>query len=311
VLLVLDNDGMADFIDAIAMVLAPTPPSVAITSPGAGAAITGTINVTGTASDDNRTDNNAVSNVRFTVDGGAWQAVNAGISGGVWSWSVPLDTSALATGVHSLDALATDALGTTATTSILVGVRVPIIAITSPAPGAKVFGKISMTGTASAVGSVSKVEVATDGGGASLATGTAAWSYPIDTSALPAGNHIFTARATDDLGATSTTSITLNDVNSDVPPTVTITFPAKNLNVPKGTTAIAVYGTAADTDGTVSRVEMSLDGGAYQLLALNDTNWSTGIAMATVPKGSHAIVVRATDDNGRTGSSTVTFRKSW
>jgi hypothetical protein len=291
------------------MILAATPPSIAFTSPSASQTITGTITVTGTASDDNRFDNNAVSNVEFAVDGGVWQSVSTVISGGVWNWSVPLNTVSLTDGVHRLSARATDALGATTTTTIPVGVRVPMVAITSPAPDAKVFGTILMTGTASALGSVSKVEVSTDGGAYNLATGTTTWTYSIDTSTLTAGNHTFTARTTDNLGATATSAITLNDVNSDISPTVTITFPKKNFNVPKGTTAMGVYGTAADADGTVSKIEWSLDGGAYQLLAVNSTSWSTGIAMATIAKGSHTIDVRATDNNNRTGSSTVTFRK--
>lgn len=48
-----------------------------------------------------------------------------------------------------------------------------------------------------------------------------------------------------------------------------------------------------------------------ELLAVDSTSFGTGIAKSTVARGAHAITVRATDNSGKTGSSTVKFKKIW
>ena len=75
------------------------PPSVAFTSPAAGATVSGLVTVTGTASDSDGT----VQSVEVRVDSGAWQPAS-----GTTSWSRAWDTSTVADGSHTLSARAYD-----------------------------------------------------------------------------------------------------------------------------------------------------------------------------------------------------------
>src|SRR3954447_9685752 len=76
----------------------PAPPSVAIASPAAGATVSGTVTVSGTAAD-----NVALSKVEVAVDGGAWQ-----LASGKTAWSWGLNTTSYSNGPHTLAARATD-----------------------------------------------------------------------------------------------------------------------------------------------------------------------------------------------------------
>jgi Bacterial Ig domain len=91
-----------------------TPPLVAVSSPLAGATVSGTIPVETTASD-----NQAVASVRFFVDGSSI-GTDTSASGG---WSVSWNTTTVADGAHKLTATARDGAGN-ATTSAPVVVTV-------------------------------------------------------------------------------------------------------------------------------------------------------------------------------------------
>jgi hypothetical protein len=81
--------------------------SASISSPANGGTISGTVNVSGTASD-----SVAVSSVQLSVDNGAY--ANAS---GTNSWSYSLNTASLSNGSHTLTAKATDVAGLSATSS--------------------------------------------------------------------------------------------------------------------------------------------------------------------------------------------------
>lgn len=78
-----------------------TAPTVSISSPAAGATVAGTVNISGTASD-----NATVASVRAAVDGGAWRTAT-GTTAWSWSW----DTTVLANGGHTVAVQALDAAG--------------------------------------------------------------------------------------------------------------------------------------------------------------------------------------------------------
>ena len=78
-----------------------TPPSVSLTSPGAGATVTGTATVAASASD-----NRGVSGVQFKLDG-----QNLGAEDTSAPYSVPWNTMSAATGAHAVTAIARDAAG--------------------------------------------------------------------------------------------------------------------------------------------------------------------------------------------------------
>ena len=99
-----------------------TPPTVSITSPAAGAQVSGATNVTASAAD-----NRGVARVRFFVDGALLG------EDGAAPYSVPWNTTATANGSHTLTAAARDAAGNE-TTSSPVTVTVDNSATPPPPP---------------------------------------------------------------------------------------------------------------------------------------------------------------------------------
>jgi Big-like domain-containing protein len=86
-----------------------TAPTVSISSPSNGAFVSGSLNITAGASD-----NVAVAVVQFKIDGN-----NIGAEQTVSPYAVNLDTTTIATGQHQLTAVARDAAGNSATSSIV------------------------------------------------------------------------------------------------------------------------------------------------------------------------------------------------
>src|SRR5580692_3625530 len=82
-----------------------TPPSVSITSPAAGATLSGSVNLTAAASD-----SVGVASVQFKVDGG-----NVGASLTAAPYAYTLNTTAISNGIHVISAVATDTAGNSAT----------------------------------------------------------------------------------------------------------------------------------------------------------------------------------------------------
>jgi hypothetical protein len=89
-----------------------TPPTVNITAPTNGAAVTGSVTVSATA-----TDNVAVASVQFQVDG-----LNFGAAETVAPFSTTLDTTKISNGVHTVSAVAADFTGNAATASESISV---------------------------------------------------------------------------------------------------------------------------------------------------------------------------------------------
>ena len=82
-------------------------PTIAITAPASGATVSGTISVSGTASD-----SVSISSVQVAVDGGSFSSAS-----GTNNWTFSLNTASLSNGAHSLSAKATDTAGISATSS--------------------------------------------------------------------------------------------------------------------------------------------------------------------------------------------------
>jgi hypothetical protein len=89
-----------------------TPPTVAIATPSSGATVSGTVTVSGSA-----TDNVSLSKVEVSVDSGPAQ-----LASGTSSWSLPVDTRTYAAGSHRVTAKATDTSGNATSTSVAVSV---------------------------------------------------------------------------------------------------------------------------------------------------------------------------------------------
>ena len=177
----------------------------------------------------------------------------------------------------------------------------PTVTLTQPADGASFTAPATMGLSATASdtdGTVTKVEFFN--GVTKLGEDTTA-PFGFTWSGVGAGSYTLTARATDDLGATATSApsrITVGTTN--VPPTVSLTFPADGASFPWKPT-ITMTATAADSDGTVTKVEF-LDG--TKILG-QDTAAPYAFTWRNVPVGTHVLTARATDNRGAVTTSSV------
>lgn len=195
-----------------------TAPAVSITAPVAGATVSGTTTVTGTASD-----NVALARVEVAVDAGAWQTAS-----GTSSWTSTVQSSAFTAGSHSITARATDSSGNNSSTTVSVTVnngdtQPPSISIGLPSAGASVQGGTYVRGSVSDNVSVARVDVQVDGGPWQPATGTSGWVYLLNTAAYADGPHTLTARATDSAGNSSSTAVGVNVNNGPTTATHMVT----------------------------------------------------------------------------------------
>lgn len=178
----------------------------------------------------------------------------------------------------------------------------PTAQITSPANGAAFTApaNISISATASdSDGTVAKVDFFQ--GTALLGSDTTS-PHGFSWTNVPAGTYSLRAVATDNLGATgsSTVSITVRATTGQ-PPVVSVTSPTSGANFTCGA-SVQVTAGASDPDGFVSRVEF-LDNG---VLISSDTTAPYSAAWVASPAGSHGLTARAIDDaGGSTTSSAV------
>lgn len=195
----------------------------------------------------------------------------------------------LPAGVHTLTAVATDALGQKGTNNVVITVNLaPVVQITGPADGTGFLAPASFTLEAAASdadGSIARIQLFR--GTTLLGTlATNAVAHPIQ--GLAAGTHTFTATATDNLGGQASQAI---QVVVKARPTVAIAAPAANARLTNRSTLFT--GTAGDSF-RVSAVHYALNGGAFQP-ATGTTNWSQALDL---PPGTNRFSVRSVDALG-------------
>ncbi|MCK4613431.1 MAG: right-handed parallel beta-helix repeat-containing protein, partial [Thermoplasmata archaeon] len=137
-------------------------------------------------------------------------------------------------------------------------------------------------------GTIEKFEWDFDGDGtfdwSSLTTGETTHSYPLK------GTYHAVLRVTDDKGATATDDCTIT-VNDNIKPTIMITSHANNSEI---SGKVTIKGTAADTDGTIEKVEISIDDGDWEIvngIYSWDHEWDT----TTLENGEYSLKFRAYD----------------
>jgi hypothetical protein len=177
----------------------------------------------------------------------------------------------------------------------------PVVSLTSPANGATYTAPatISLTATASDPdGTVTKVDFYN--GTTLLGTATTA-PYSYSWTGVVAGTYILTARATDNAGATTTsTAATVTVSAANNPPTVTLTAPANGATYTAPAT-ISLTAAASDPDGTVSKVDFY--NGATLLGTATTAPYSyswTGVAA-----GTYTLTAKATDNSGASTTATA------
>jgi RHS repeat-associated protein len=207
--------------------------------------------------------------------------------------------ASLPPGTHVLTARATDNLGVS-TTSAAVTIRVdapPGVNITAPANNAVFTAPANITITATATdtdGKVTKVDFFD--GTTLIGTATAA-PYSVTLANAALGSHGFTARATDDLGAVTTSSAVSVVVNAA--PTVAITSPTSGASF-VAPANITLTATAADSDGTVQKVEF-FQGGTNLIATATSARYTVNWSSAA--PGSYSVTAVATDNRNATTTS--------
>ena len=192
-----------------------TAPTITITSPGNGSTVSGTIDVSVTASD-----NVGVKSVALSVDGAA--VATSTTSPFTNSWNSGL----VGNGTHTITATASDAAGNKGTTSVQVNVSnvtsgdltSPTVSITAPANGAAFDPNASVSVNVSAndnVG-VSSISFSVDGtviGTSNSSSASFSWN-----SGSVSGPHTLTAKAYDAAGNQGSTSISVTVNTTVLPP---------------------------------------------------------------------------------------------
>ncbi len=284
-----DNDNAQTTSGAISVTVNALP-AVSITSPAPGTVVQapGSVTLTATASDADGT----IAKVDFYQ--------GATLVGTATSSPYTTNVTDLAAGTYSFTAIATDDRGATST-SAAVSVRVnaaPTVSLTSPASGGVFNAPATINLAASASdtdGSIAKVEFYQ---GATL-VGTATSSpFTASVSGLASGSYSFTAVATDNDNAQTTSAAVSVTVNSA--PAVSITSPAHNatFNAPAN---ITITANATDSDGTINRVELYANASLIATLTASPYtfNW-TGVGT-----GTYALTAKAVDNNNAETVSTA------
>ena len=231
-----------------------TPPNVSITAPTANQTVSGTFNVTATASD-----NVAVASVQFKLDGNnLGSPVTSAPYQTTWNTTTATNTS------HSLTAVASDAAGNPGTSSPIqvtvsnLDTTPPTVFITSPSASQTVSGTITVMATASDNVGVKAVQFQLDGNNLGSPVTSAPYQTTWNTTTATNTSHSLTAVATDTSNNTGTsTAVTVTVNNDTTPPAVSITAPTANQTV-SGTSNVTA--TASDNVAVAGRCSSSWTG---------------------------------------------------
>jgi protocatechuate 3,4-dioxygenase beta subunit len=291
------------------------PPSVTITYPADGATVSGTINITADASDDN-----GVTQVEFFVDGGSIGVDATAPYEATW------DSTTVADGNYTITAMATDTIDQTGSDSNNVtvdNVLDPTVHVgdldgsSAEAPRGRWDATVTITIHDSSEAAVADALV--EGNWSNGATGGAlcttnasgqcsvskanlksnvpsvAFSVSNVTSSagayVPGDNH-------DPEGDSNGTTITVLQPSSNTPPTANITQPADGTTFASGAT-INFAGTANDAeDGDITA-------NLVWTSNIDGQIGSGGSFSAVLSDGVHTITASATDSGGATGSDSI------
>lgn len=275
------------------------PPIVTISHPDDNDIVSGTVSVSGTASDP---DGN-LEKVEVSIDNKGWIT-----AAGTTSWAYSWDTTKENDGKHVIHVRAMDdANEYSSTKSISVTVdnsknSPPTLIITSPTEDT-VSEEVEIRGTATdpdGDGTLTLVEVKVNGDWIQ-AYGTIDWIYDWDTTDLDDGYYIISARAFDgiDYSVIKSQSVYVDNPHA---PTLVITS-----GVPeKASGTILIFGTASDVDGAVVKIEVQIDSGEWKELQ-GTSDWTYMLDTTELENGEHTIRIIATDDEGEFYMETLTF----
>ncbi len=179
--------------------------------------------------------------------------------------------------------------------------RPPVVAITAPQTGSEFEAPAAFTLTAAATdadGHVVKVEFRRGGG---LIGEVLAPPYTYAVGALPAGEHVFTARAVDDRGAaTESAPVTVRVRARNQLPTVQLAAPTDGAVLAVGA-GVVLAAVAADADQGIARVEFWSGDTKLGEKTTAPYEW----LLNSLAAGSYAFRARAIDQAGAVAESPV------
>jgi uncharacterized repeat protein (TIGR01451 family) len=273
--------------DATGTLIINALPTVSITSPTSGSSLTGTsVNISASAADSD----GSVSKVEFFRGSIKLGEVAAAPFSFVWN--------NVAGGSYSLTAVASDNSGGS-TVSSPVSITVnnpPTVSITASSPQDSPTAPAQITINASASdgdGTISKVEFYQ---GTTLLATSVTSPYTYTWSNVGAGSYSITAKATDNLGAVTTSNVVGISVNAK--PTVSLTSPGNGASF-IAPAFVSVSATASDSDGSIDRVDF------YQGATLIGTNHGSpyNFNWTYVPAGTYTLTAKAYDNRGAVTTS--------
>ena len=189
-------------------------PEVTIDYPEDGAEVTGTISITGTASDEDG--NETIKGVELSFDGGGWEAAT-----GTTSWNYDWNTTLYADETYNVEVRAFDGKDYSDVQELTLNVNdgleniKPEVTIIAPLSDSEVFDEGYCTGTASDEdGEIEMVEISIDGGAWLQVTGTNVWFIQWDTTRVDDGVHTISVRSYDGEDYSDEVSITVT-VNNE------------------------------------------------------------------------------------------------
>jgi beta-glucanase (GH16 family) len=180
--------------------------------------------------------------------------------------------------------------------------------ITFPVDGATVSGTISVNVSASAGLGVAKVDLSLDGVFTASDT-TQPYSFYLNTSRLPNGNHSLRATVTDTAGnmePSADVKVNVSNVPDSAAPTITVTSPSNNSTIYSYQRYVTIKATAKD-NAKVKQVRLLVDGKLYSTVNCDATTYYANFSwnLSGVPKGWHTISCDATDASGNIGVSSA------
>ena len=289
-----DDRGTATTSTTVTVTVSPTvppnrAPTVSVTTDKSSYTAPATVAIAATAADSDGT----VAKVEFFA-GTTLLATDAS-SPFAYSWVGP------AVGTYAIKAVATDDRGaatTSATTTVTVlANQAPTVSVTTDKSSYTAPATVAIAATAAdSDGTVAKVEFYA---GTTLLATDASSPFAYSWTGAAAGTYAIKAVATDDRGAATTSATAMVTVLANQAPTVSVTTDKSSYTAPA---TVAIAATAADSDGTVARVEFY----AGTTLLSTDTSSPFAFSWTGAAAGTHAVKAVATDDRGAWTSATTT-----
>ena len=175
----------------------------------------------------------------------------------------------------------------------------PTVRLTGPAAGAILVAPASITLTASAADTDGTISAVAFYRGTTLIGNDTSAPYSVNWTKAAAGTYAVTAKATDNIGAVTTSAALTVTVKTNALPSVTISAPAANSTY-VAPAAIGLSAVPVDSDGTIAKVDYYRGG---TTLIGSSTTAPYAVSWTNAAAGSYSLTAKATDDKGGVATS--------